>query len=101
MEALSPYGRFVQVGQSAGPEAVVKSGTVRGGFLSILGYTSFRVPWEEQEAAYGTLLDYAAAGKIKVDYEILPLDDTPQAWERQASSPHLKLVLSPQSRRGS
>jgi NADPH2:quinone reductase len=101
MEALSPFGRFVQVGQSAGPEAVVKSGTVRGGFLSILGYTSFRVPWEEQEAAYRALLDYAAAGKVKVDYEILPLDAAPEAWKRQASSPHRKLILSPRSRPGS
>lgn len=95
LEAMSPHGRFVQMGQSAGPEAVVKSNTVRGRYLSILGYTSFQVPWEEQAAAYRRLLDHAAAGRIKVDYEVLPLDAAPQAWKQQAQSPHRKLVLSP------
>jgi NADPH2:quinone reductase len=95
LEALSPQGRFIQLGQSAGPEAVVKSGTVRGRYLSILGYTSFQVPWEEQAAAYRTLADYASKGKIKVDYEVMPLDAAADAWKRQASSPHRKLVLAP------
>jgi NADPH2:quinone reductase len=96
LEAVSPFGRFVQLGQSAGPEAVVKSGIVRGRYLSILGYGSFLVPWEEQAAAYRTLLGYAAAGELKVESEILPLEAAPEAWKRQASSPHHKLALSPQ-----
>src|SRR6267143_1007517 len=97
VEAVSPFGRFVQLGQSAGPEAVVKSGIVRGRYLSILGYGSFLVPWEEQAAAYRTLLGYAAAGELKVESEILPLEAAPEAWKRQASSPHHKLALSPQA----
>ena len=96
LEAMSPHGRFVQLGQSAGPEAVVKSGTVRGRYLSILGYTTFLVPWEEQAAAYRKLADYAVAGQIKVEFEILPLEAAPDAWKQQAASPHRKLVLSPQ-----
>src|SRR6266550_6832685 len=99
LEAMSPLGRFVQLGQSAGPEGVVKSGVVRGRYLSILGYTTFVVPWEEQAAAYRKLIDYATTGEIKVEFEILPLDAAPDAWQQQASSPHRKLVLSPQARR--
>lgn len=99
MDALSPHGRFVQVGASAGIEAVIKSGTVRGRFLSILGYTNFLMPWEELAAAYRQLLGYAAAGQIKVDFEVLPLEAAPEAWKRQASSPHRKLVISPQAGR--
>lgn len=95
LEALSRYGRSVHMGQAAGPEATLKSNTLRGGFLSILGYSTFLVPWEEQEAAYRALLDHAAAGQIEVDYEILPLEAAPEAWRRQAGSPHRKLVLSP------
>jgi len=98
LEAMSPFGRFVQLGQSAAPEAVVKSGILRGRYLSILGYTSFLVPWEEQAAAYRKLADYAAAGQIKVEFEVLPLEAVPEAWKRQASSPHRKLVLDPQAR---
>ena len=95
LEALSPQGRFVQLGQSAGAEAVVKSSVVRGGYLSLLGHTSFLVPWEEQAAAYRALLDYASAGKLKVEYEVLPLDAAADAWKQQAQSPHRKLLLSP------
>lgn len=95
LEALSPQGRFVQLGQSAGAEAAVKSSVIRGGYLSVLGHTSFLVPWEEQAAAYMALLDYASSGKIKVEYEVLPLDAAPDAWKQQAQSPHRKLLLSP------
>jgi len=98
LEAMSPLGRFVQVGASAGQEAVVKSGAVRGRYLSILGYSNFLVPWEEQAAAYRKLVDHAAAGKLKVEFEILPLEAAADAWKRQAASPHRKLVLSPQAR---
>jgi NADPH:quinone reductase-like Zn-dependent oxidoreductase len=98
LEAMSPLGRFVQLGASASPEAVVKSGILRGLYLSILGYTSFLVPWEDQAAAYRKLIDYAASGQLKVEFEVLPLEAAPEAWKRQATSPHRKLVLSPQAR---
>ncbi|TMD45367.1 MAG: zinc-binding dehydrogenase [Chloroflexi bacterium] len=98
LEAMSPFGRSVQLGQAAGPEAVVKSGILRGRYLSILGFTNFLVPWEEQAAAYRTLVDWATSGKLKVEFEVLPLEAAPDAWKRQASSPHRKLALSPQAR---
>jgi NADPH:quinone reductase len=99
MEALSPHGRFVQIGASAGNEAVIKSGIVRGRFLSIFGFTTFLMPWKELAAAYRQLVAYAAAGQLKVDFEVLPLEAVPEAWKRQASSPHRKLVISPQAGR--
>jgi NADPH2:quinone reductase len=99
MEALSPYGRFVQVGQAAGNEAVIKSGIVRGRSLSILGYNNFVMPWEELAAAYRQLVDYAANGKLKIEFEVFPLEAAPDAWKQQASSPHRKLVISPKASR--
>jgi len=99
LEAMSPFGRFVQLGQSASPEAVVRSAVVRGRYLSILGHSNFSLPWEDQAAAYRALIDYAAAGKLEVDVEVLPLEAAAEAWKRQATSPHRKLALSPQARR--
>ena len=99
MEAMSPFGRFVQLGASASQEAVVKSGVVRGRYLSVLGYNTFVVPWEDQAAAYRTLVDYVVAGQLKVEFEVLPLEAAPEAWKKQAASPHHKLVLAPQIRR--
>jgi NADPH2:quinone reductase len=95
LAAMSPMGRFVQLGASAGAEATVNSSLIRGQYRSILGYTSFLVPWEEQAQAYRTLADWAASGKIRIEYEIVPLDNAADAWARQKSSPHRKLVLSP------
>lgn len=97
LAAMSPMGRFVQLGASAGAEATVNSGIVRGRFLSVLGYTSFLVPWEEQAAAYRTMADWAVVGKLKVEHEMLPLEKAADAWARQKSSPHKKLVLSPRT----
>jgi hypothetical protein len=41
------------------------------------------------------MVEHSVAGKLTVDHEVLPLDRTPEAWERQAASPHRKLVLVP------
>ncbi len=94
LEAMSPHGRFIHVGAAAGNEAVIRS--FRGRALSILGYTNFLMSWKELAAAYRQLVAYAAEGKLKVDFEVLPLEAAPEAWKQQASSPHRKLVLSPQ-----
>ena len=97
LEAMSPHGRFIHVGAAAGNDAVIKS--FRGRALSILGYTNFLMSWKELAEAYSQLLAYAAAGNIKVEFEVLPLEAAPEAWKQQASSPHRKLVISPQARR--
>ena len=34
-------------------------------------------------------------GDIRVEIDRVPLEDVAAAWERQASSPHRKLVLIP------
>jgi NADPH2:quinone reductase len=99
IDAMSTHGRFIQVGQAAGPEATLTSRAVRGRYLSILGYNNFSVPWEEQAAAYRRLVDYAASGQLKVEFEVLPLEATPEAWKLQTTSPHRKLVISPKPTR--
>ena len=95
IEAMNPFGRLVQLGQSAGAEATLKSSTIRGRTLSILGYTSFAVSREAKAAAYRRLAREAAAGRIKVDYETMPLEQVAEAWRRQSQSPHHKLILTP------
>jgi NADPH2:quinone reductase len=95
LAALKAFGRHVQLGQSAGAEAPVSSAVVRGRSRRILGHTSFLVPREDRTAAYRRMLEHAAAGELTVDYEVLPLERVSEAWQRQASSPGRKLVLTP------
>ncbi|HEX4735070.1 MAG TPA: zinc-binding dehydrogenase [Thermoleophilaceae bacterium] len=88
-------GRYVQVGQSAGPEATLRSGDIRGKSLAIMGFTLGHVPRDKTEAAYTRLIELASSGDLKVERETLPLDWVGEAWRRQQDSPHRKLVLVP------
>jgi NADPH2:quinone reductase len=95
LKATSFGGRLVQLGQSAGPEATITSGSIRTKLVSILGHTNFAAPPDVRNDAFLRMVRHAAAGELTVDYEALPLAQVAEAWERQKASPNLKLVLSP------
>ena len=93
--ALRPFGRLVQVGQSASPEATLTSIAIRGRPVDIRGYTNYAAPDDLRRAAYEEMAAHAAAGRIDVAVERFGLDDVPEVWARQATSPHAKLVIEP------
>jgi NADPH2:quinone reductase len=93
--AAAYSARYVQLGQSAGPEAALRSGDIRGKSLAIAGFTLGHVPRDKTEAAYHRLIELASSGELKVERETLPLDWVGEAWRRQQDSPHRKLVLVP------
>ena len=95
LEACRPRGRHVQIGQSAGTHATLASATIRGKMLAILGHTNFRAPQEVKHAAYQRMVEHAARGELTVDVEWMALDQVAEAWSRQRSSPHNKLVIVP------
>ncbi len=95
VEAAGFSARFVQLGQSAGAEATLRSGAIRGKSLAIAGFTLGHVPHDKQEAAYRRLVELATSGELKIERETLPLDWVAEAWRRQQESPHRKLVLVP------
>jgi len=41
------------------------------------------------------MAEHAAAGKIAVEVERVPLDQVAEAWRRQGESPNRKLVIVP------
>ena len=94
-EAMNVNGRLVMLGQSAGQEATLDAGVVRGKALRILGHGNAVTPPDVKHAAFRAMCDHAAAGELKVEYEEVPLDRIADAWERQASSPHVKLIVVP------
>jgi len=95
LRALRVGGRLVQLGQAAGPEVALPSSLLRGRQLTILGHTNFAVPWKVKAEAFRTMAEHAAAGRLKLEHETLPLEQAPEAWRRQASSPGRKLILTP------
>lgn len=82
----APGARIVHLGQSAGPEAPLRSADVRGKQLQVLGHSNFALTAEERNRAYGELLAEIAAGRIELELERFPLDRVADAWEHQAGS---------------
>jgi NADPH:quinone reductase-like Zn-dependent oxidoreductase len=95
VEAAGFSARHVQLGQSAGAEATLRSGSIRGKSLAIVGFTLGHVPHDKTEAAYLRLVELATTGELTIERETLPLDWVGEAWRRQQDSPHRKLVLVP------
>jgi NADPH:quinone reductase-like Zn-dependent oxidoreductase len=93
--AMAPFGRLVGLGQSAGAEATIPSGLVRSTPVDILGYTNYTAGEDRKAAAFATMAGHAAAGRIKVEIDRFGLDDVPQVWERQQTSPNAKQVIEP------
>lgn len=91
----APGARIVHVGQAAGPMATIASGLMRGKQLQILGYSNFAVPQSAVAQAYADVVEHAAAGRITIDVEAVPLEQVAQAWARQAAGSGTKLVLVP------
>jgi NADPH2:quinone reductase len=94
-EAMNVNGRLVVLGQSAAQQATLDAGVVRGKALQILGHANAVTDPAAKAKALKMMCEHATKGELKVEYEELPLDDVAAAWERQASSPHVKLILVP------
>jgi NADPH:quinone reductase-like Zn-dependent oxidoreductase len=95
IEALSPGGRLVNLGSSAGPHASLSSATLRARMLSVLGYTNNALSPEQKAAALAAVLEHAAAGRLDTDREILPLDQVADSWARTGKAPHRRAVMTP------
>jgi NADPH2:quinone reductase len=95
LQAAAPGARVVQIGQSAGAEAAIPSGSVRGKMLDILGYTNLRVAFDVLAAGYRTLVGHAVAGRIEIEFERVPLERAVEAWQRQVAGADTKLVVVP------
>jgi NADPH:quinone reductase len=93
LAAAAPGARIVHVGQSAGPEATLRSADVRGKQLAILGYSNFALGPETKRAGYLQLLEHVQAGRIAIDHETFELERVADAWAAQAASRKAVVLL--------
>jgi NADPH:quinone reductase-like Zn-dependent oxidoreductase len=91
---IATEGRLVNVGQSAGTDVRLPLETVRNRQGAIHAISSGWTALERKAAAYRRILEYALAGRLEVDRELVPLEEVAAAWERQGASPGKKLVIS-------
>jgi NADPH2:quinone reductase len=92
-DAAAPGARIVQLGQSAGPEATLASGVIRGKQLSILGLSIFGLSVDDRRRAYLDLAEHVAAGRVTIDVETFPLERVADAWAAQGRGAKAVVIL--------
>jgi NADPH2:quinone reductase len=95
LQYAAPRARIVHLGQSAGPEAPLKSADVRGKELTLQGHSNFVLTRDERDRCYLDLLEHVRAGRIELPLTTFPLDSVAEAWQRQAAGAHEKVVVIP------
>ncbi|MGH3343553.1 MAG: zinc-binding dehydrogenase, partial [Carbonactinosporaceae bacterium] len=96
LRTLRPHGRLVNLGSSAGETGPLDSATLRSRSLRVLGYTNNELTATQRAEGLTTVVQHAAAGRLLVDYDALPLDDAAAGWARQASGQaSRRVVLTP------
>jgi NADPH:quinone reductase-like Zn-dependent oxidoreductase len=94
LASAAPRARVVHLGQSAGPEAPLRSADVRSKELQIQGHSNFALSRDDLRRAYLELLGHVAAGRMTIDVETYALDDVEAAWAKQQSGPHKKIAVT-------
>jgi NADPH:quinone reductase-like Zn-dependent oxidoreductase len=93
---LADGGRLVNLGGASGDVAEFSSAVVRSRSAEILGYTNAALTSEQRRAALAAVVEHAAAGRLAVAHERVPLAEVTEAWRRQASGDAgVRLVLAP------
>jgi NADPH:quinone reductase-like Zn-dependent oxidoreductase len=81
---LALGGRMVNLGGAAGDAAELSSASLRSRTASVLGYTNNALSAEQRRDAVGSVLEYAAAGRIRVAFDERRLSDVESVWSRVA-----------------
>jgi NADPH:quinone reductase len=94
LASAARHARIVHVGQSAGPEASLRSADVRSKELTIQGHSNFALSDGERNRAYLELLSRLLDGSIVIDVETYDLDHVEEAWARQQEGGGKKIVVT-------
>ena len=82
---LAEHGRLVNLGGAGGDLATYSSSVLRSRTASILGYTNNALTPEQRRDAVSAVLGHAAAGRIRMAYDVHPLADVERVWARIAA----------------
>ena len=91
---LAEGGRLVNLGGAAGDTATFSSALLRSRSAAVLGYTNNALTAAQKADALTAVLGHAAAGRVGVAAETLPLAAAGEAWRRQAAGAGVRLVLT-------
>ena len=83
--ALAEGGRLVNLGGGSGDEATLQSSVLRSRSASVLGYTNNALTAEQRASAITAVLRHAAAGRIRMAYDVHPLVEVEAVWTEHVS----------------
>lgn len=93
---LAERGRLVNLGGAGGDAATFSSAGLRSRTASVLGYTNNALEPEQRREAITAVLAHAAAGRIRIRYDVHPLSAVEQVWSREvAGESETRCVLVP------
>jgi NADPH:quinone reductase-like Zn-dependent oxidoreductase len=94
---LAVGGRLVNLGGASGDTAEFSSASLRSKTAAVLGYTNNALSAEQRRDAVGSVLEHAAAGRIRIDFEQCRLSDVESTWSRVAAgTTGARCVLAPE-----
>ncbi len=89
--AVNPEIRLLQAGESAGPTIALPAAVLRSTALTILG-TAGMPARDVLVAAMRQVLEWGAAGTLRIETEQVPLADIEQAWQRPERGRRLVVI---------
>jgi NADPH:quinone reductase-like Zn-dependent oxidoreductase len=95
LRCLRPGGRYLNVGAAAGDGLPFHVEQLRGGQLTLIGFSGASADPLDLLASYDRIAALALAGSLTVPAETYPLSAAGDAWAAQASSPGRKIVVVP------
>ena len=95
LRVMAPGGRLVNLGGSASDVATVSSAALRGGSVSLLGYTNNALDPGQRAEALTAVARLAADGRIGVAHAARPLSEVEEAWQEQRGGSGVRHVLEP------
>jgi NADPH:quinone reductase-like Zn-dependent oxidoreductase len=79
---LAPGGRLVNLGGASGDAATFSSASLRSKTAAVLGYTNNALTREQRSDALTSVLEHAAAGSLRLDFEERTLREVEATWSQ-------------------
>lgn len=95
LRCLKPGGRYLNVGAAAGDGLPFHAELLRGGHLTLIGFSSASANPSDMLTSYERVAALALAGSLTLPTATYPLSEADQAWAAQASSPGKKIIVVP------
>ncbi len=93
LAVLSPGGRLVNLGGSAGDTVSLSSASLRARSIDVLGYTNNALTPRQRAEALTEVLAHAATGSVRVAHGTWPLAQAREAWSAVAAGSGARAVV--------